>query len=58
MASQTPPPGECTQCWLHAHNSREVHAHLAPRQDCPQCVDHMRRGCPPAMIVPGKRRWF
>ncbi|CAM5430069.1 MULTISPECIES: hypothetical protein [Streptomyces] len=40
------PPGECPQCWYHAHFSREAHAHLAPGQDCPACVDHMRNGCP------------
>jgi hypothetical protein len=51
-----PPPGECRQCWLHAYNSREQHRHLAPREDCPACVEHMLQGCPADMIVPGKRR--
>ncbi|NEE29785.1 pRL2-8 [Streptomyces sp. SID7982] len=57
MASQkalNPPPGECRQCWLHAYDSRAQHAHLGPREDCPDCVSHMGGKCPPAMIVPGK----
>ncbi|MEU2358845.1 pRL2-8 [Streptomyces misionensis] len=54
-----PPPGECRQCWLHAYDSLDQHRHLGPREDCPECVDHMVNGCPPHMIVPGpKRRWF
>ncbi|MFB8385397.1 pRL2-8 [Streptomyces rubiginosohelvolus] len=45
MANATnPPSGECSQCWYHAHASREAHAHLAPREDCPACVDHMLNG--------------
>ncbi|MFD5137468.1 pRL2-8 [Streptomyces sp. NPDC058378] len=47
MASKTahnPPAGECTQCWYHAHAGREAHARLAPREDCPACVDHMLNG--------------
>lgn len=47
MASKkalNPPPGECPQCWLHAYDSRTQHAHLAPREDCPACVDHMLNG--------------
>ncbi|WP_374778709.1 pRL2-8 (plasmid) [Streptomyces sp. NBC_01310] len=47
MASKqalNPPKGECTQCWLHAYDSREQHKHLKPRQDCPACVDHMLHG--------------
>ncbi|MEV4993183.1 pRL2-8 [Streptomyces niveus] len=39
-----PPKGECRQCWYHAYASREAHAHLGPREDCPQCVDHMVNG--------------
>ncbi|MEW1804693.1 pRL2-8 [Streptomyces virginiae] len=54
MASQkalNPPKNQCRQCWLHAYDSRVVHQHLAPREDCPQCVDHMVNGCPDQMIV-------
>jgi hypothetical protein len=54
MASQTalnPPRGECRQCWLHAYDSRAQHKHLAPREDCPACVDHMVNGCPDHLIV-------
>lgn len=58
--AENPPPGECRQCWYHAYASREMHARrLAPREDCPECVDHMVHGCPDHMIVPGKRSfWF
>lgn len=57
--AMNPPAGECRQCWYHAYASKEAHAHLGPREDCPECVDHMNRGCPPAMVVPGKwRRWI
>ncbi|MGW8380187.1 pRL2-8 [Streptomyces sp. ODS28] len=49
------PPGECPQCWEHAHN-RKVHARLKPREDCPACVDHMINGCP--RVVPKKSRWW
>ncbi|MFD7186294.1 pRL2-8 [Streptomyces sp. NPDC059904] len=54
MASKTaqnPLRGECRQCWFHAHASREAHAGLGPRQDCPACVDHMVNGHPNHMIV-------
>jgi Zn finger protein HypA/HybF involved in hydrogenase expression len=47
MASKkatNPPRGECRQCWYHAYASREAHAHLGYREDCPQCVDHMLNG--------------
>jgi hypothetical protein len=54
MASQkalNPPRGQCRQCWYHAYASGEAHAHLARGEDCPACVDHMRRGHPDHMIV-------
>ncbi|MET8378017.1 pRL2-8 [Streptomyces microflavus] len=47
MASKTavnPPKGECRQCWLHSYDSRQQHKRLAPREDCPACVDHMLNG--------------
>jgi hypothetical protein len=46
-----PPRGECRQCWLHAYDSRAVHKHLAPREDCPECVAHMGGRHPDHMIV-------
>ncbi|MFB7619279.1 pRL2-8 [Kitasatospora sp. NPDC056181] len=49
--AQNPPRGECRQCWLHAYDSRTVHAHLGWREDCPECVDHMNNGHPASMIV-------
>lgn len=49
------PPGECPQCWHHAH-SRQAHAHLRPREDCPECVDHMRNGHP--YLVPKTSKWW
>ncbi|MGW2110690.1 pRL2-8 [Streptomyces sp. NPDC001948] len=42
--AQNAPKGECRQCWYHAYASREAHKHLKPREDCPQCVDHMLNG--------------
>ncbi|MFJ3594546.1 pRL2-8 [Streptomyces sp. NPDC090231] len=47
----SPPHGECTQCWFHAYASREAHAGLGPREDCLQCVAHMKHGHPDQMIV-------
>ncbi|MFJ1900508.1 pRL2-8 [Streptomyces sp. NPDC088115] len=45
------PRGECSQCWHHAHASRQAHAHLAPREDCPDCVDHLHNGHPTNLIA-------
>ncbi|MEV6696596.1 pRL2-8 [Streptomyces sp. NPDC051453] len=50
------PPGECLQCWQHA-NDRRAHRHLRPRQDCPQCVDHMVNGCP-SLVPKRKPSWW
>lgn len=49
------PPGECPQCWHHGHASREAHAGLGPREDCPQRLDHMTKGCP--SVTPKKSIW-
>ncbi|MFE3675194.1 pRL2-8 [Streptomyces griseus] len=46
-----PPRGECRQCWLHAYDGRAQHRHLAPREDCPACVDHMLNGHPAHLIA-------
>ncbi|THA28462.1 pRL2-8 [Streptomyces sp. A1547] len=46
-----PPRGECRQCWFHAYASREAHASLGPREDCPDCVAHMVHGHPDNLIV-------
>ncbi|MFI5977942.1 pRL2-8 [Streptomyces sp. NPDC051452] len=54
-ASQTP-PGQCPQCWQHAYD-KSIHRKLGPREDCPQCVDHMINGHP--YTVPKKAsRWW
>ncbi|WP_260460585.1 pRL2-8 [Streptomyces sp. WAC04114] len=55
MPGKDTPPGECPQCWQHAHD-RRVHRKFKPREDCPQCVDHMVNGCP--CLVPKKSRWW
>ncbi|WP_443061925.1 pRL2-8 [Streptomyces sp. NBC_00490] len=52
MAVPETPPGECPQCWQHAYD-RSVHRRLKPREDCPQCVDHMRNGHP--YLVPKQK---
>ncbi|MFJ6293215.1 pRL2-8 [Streptomyces griseoviridis] len=49
--ADSPPPGECRQCWRHAYAGRQEHARLGPREDCPACVDHMRNGHPPHLIA-------
>jgi hypothetical protein len=46
-----PPPGECRQCWYHAYARRVAHAGLAPREDCPACMEHLINGCPDHMVV-------
>jgi hypothetical protein len=52
----TTPPGQCPQCWQHAHD-KSIHRSQDQSQDCAQCVDHMRNGCP--NIVPKKKSsWF
>lgn len=38
------PPNQCPQCWQHAYD-RNTHKGLAPREDCPKCVDHMNTNC-------------
>ena len=55
MAHRETPPGECPQCWQHAHDPR-IHRKLKPREDCPQCVDHMVNGHP--NLVPTTSRWW
>ncbi|MFD9072106.1 pRL2-8 [Streptomyces lasiicapitis] len=37
-------PNQCPQCWQHAYDP-STHAGLGPREDCPQCVDHMITDC-------------
>lgn len=50
MDALNPPKGECRQCWQHAYD-RTAHAHLGPREDCPECVAHMGGRHPDHMIV-------
>ncbi|MFF8430885.1 pRL2-8 [Streptomyces sp. NPDC016566] len=52
MAAKETPPGECPQCWQHAHD-RSIHRRLRPREDCQPCLDHMRNGCP--YLVPKRK---
>ncbi len=56
VAAMDTPPGQCPQCWQHAQD-KSIHRRLKPREDCPECVDHMRNGHP--HIVPKKpSRWW
>ncbi|MGW2518704.1 pRL2-8 [Streptomyces sp. NPDC001617] len=56
VAVKEAPPGECPQCWQHAHD-RSIHRRLKPREDCSQCVDHLNNGHP--TLVPKKpSRWW
>lgn len=51
------PPGECRQCWQHAHDQR-IHRRLGPREDCPQCVDHMNNGHGSHLVPKKKSSWW
>lgn len=51
------PPGECRQCWRHA-NDRSVHRELKPREDCPQCVDHMLNGHGNQLVPKKEFSWW
>jgi hypothetical protein len=56
MAAKPTPPGECPQCWQHAHD-RSIHRSLPRGENCGPCVDHMVNGCPNP--VPKKKRsWW
>ncbi len=54
-ATQTP-PGECSQCWEHAHSKR-IHRRLMSREGCKPCVDHMVYGCP-YLVLKKESRWW
>ncbi|QCD60793.1 pRL2-8 [Streptomyces hawaiiensis] len=56
MAAVETPPGQCPQRWQHAYD-KSIHRRLKPRQDCPQCVDHMVNGCPYLMPKKPSRWW-
>jgi hypothetical protein len=56
MAATQTPPGQCPQCWEHAHNKR-IHRKLKPREDCPQCVDHMINGHP-YLVPKTESKWW
>ncbi|CAL9677829.1 hypothetical protein SUDANB105_08140 (plasmid) [Streptomyces sp. enrichment culture] len=51
------PPGQCRQCWRHAHDPK-AHRHLKPREDCPQCVDHMLNGHGSDLVPKKASSWF
>lgn len=55
MAPKPTPPGECPQCWAHAHD-KSIHRALKPGEDCQACLSHMRGGCP--SIVPKPKPWY
>ncbi len=42
------PPGECPQCWHHAHVLHNIWSsgYQPTKGDCEACLDHMRNGCP------------
>ncbi|WP_411757172.1 pRL2-8 [Streptomyces venezuelae] len=50
MAAKPAPPGECPQCWAHAHD-KSIHKALKGEQ-CQPCLDHMNNGHP--VLVPKK----
>jgi hypothetical protein len=50
------PPGECPQCWQHAHD-KSIHRSLRTKQDCLPCLDHLHNGCPYVVPKPKKSWW-
>ena len=42
------PPGECSQCWHHAHVLHNFWSsgYVPSKGDCGPCLNHMRNGCP------------
>ncbi|QES46057.1 pRL2-8 [Streptomyces venezuelae] len=50
VAAKPAPPGECPQCWAHAHD-KSIHKALKGEQ-CQPCLDHMNNGHP--VLVPKK----
>lgn len=56
MAASPAPPGECRQCWQHAHDP-SIHRSQNPREDCGPCVDHMLNGHGD-QLVPKDSRWW
>lgn len=51
------PPGECGQCWQHAHDP-SIHRRLGPREDCPQCVNHMNNGHGSHLVAKKESSWW
>jgi hypothetical protein len=49
------PPGECPQCWQHAHDPN-AHRHLGPREDCQACIACKTAGHPGT--IPKQSRWW
>ncbi|MBW3356583.1 pRL2-8 [Streptomyces sp. 09ZI22] len=43
--------GLLLECWFPVYASRQAHARLGPREDCPQYVDDMTNGNPDHLIV-------
>ncbi|MEV0120654.1 pRL2-8 [Streptomyces sp. NPDC050703] len=56
MAAKPAPPGECPQCWQHAHD-KSIHRRLGPREDCPDCVNHMVNGHP-TLAPKARKGWW
>lgn len=47
MATKPCPPGECPQCWHHAHVLHKGNWFgLAREPPCAGCDDHRINGCP------------
>lgn len=44
QTADNPPKGECRQCWAHAYAKKREHGHLAYREDCPACMNHLNNG--------------
>ncbi|MFP3986907.1 pRL2-8 [Streptomyces sp. E11-3] len=56
MPNVETPPGECPQCWHHAHVIHKGNAlGLLPEPECGPCLDHMVNGCP--NVTPKKSMW-
>jgi hypothetical protein len=57
MAVRPCPPGECRQCWRHAHDP-SIHRSQDQGQDCAQCVDHMNNGHGNQLVPKKESSWW
>lgn len=57
MAPRETPPGECRQCWPHAHD-KSHHAHLKWNEDCQACISCKANGHAGKIVPKPEGSWF